>query len=252
MLNISNEMQRFLITTTFGYDLNADDPGYIQLKKACSRRAYLDLARVVPYKYSVSKIDECIKKREKEREIENFENAKSNFIKTIEEKLIQSNEAKCSREIISEVYSDAAKFGMNVFKSSFTYGMSQKWVNMYFKYLWLFSDADELVGDFGISTDLDMPIDSYIIDALFTKGVLSEEICNNPNNRYLNELISTRDKKIRINTRPSESVLKWSGWDREIYTAVQELIKERCKAENIHILQYENQLWMKQVMGENH
>ena len=248
MINISDEMQRFLITTTFGYDLKSDDPCYIKLKKACSRRAYLDLARVVPYKFSVSQIDECKKKCEKEQEIKDFIESKGSFICCVEGLLINSRESECSKTTISNVCSCAAKYKDDVFKAPFTFGMAQKWVNMYYKYLWLFSDTQEFAAYLGIPEDLDMPIDSYIIDALFEEGILSEKICNNPSNHFLNCLITTSRKKVKSDKRPSESVLKWSGWDDNVYIAVQKLIKEKCKAENIHILKYENRLWMKQVI----
>lgn len=246
MLNITEEMQRFLITTTFGYDLKANDSSYVKLKKACSRRAYLDLARVVAYKYSVSQINECRKKKEKEQEIEDFENAKGDFIKKNEEHLIHSKGFKHSREIINNVYDVATEYRYSVFNDSFTYGMAQKWVNMYFKYLWLFSDTEKLAFELGVPEDLDMPIDSYIIDALFEEGILSEEICSD--DVRLNLLIKTKNKKIRTDKRPSESILKWSGWDEKIYTAVQELIQKRCKAEEKHILEYEDELWMKKAI----
>ena len=84
-------------------------------------------------------------------------------------------------------------------------------------------------------------------DALSEEGILSEEICNNPADTRLNRLLITSGVKAKQGRRPSEFVLKWSGWNKPIYTAVQEQIK-KCKPKNIHILKYENELWMKQVI----
>lgn len=93
MLNITDEMQRFLITTTFGYDLKANDAKYTKLKKACFKRAYLDLARVIPYMYSVSMIDKYNKNGEKEDDIAVFKQRKEEFFGVIGRLLMESSNA---------------------------------------------------------------------------------------------------------------------------------------------------------------
>lgn len=251
-------MYRFLIATTYGYDVKSDDPGYIKLKKACSRRAYLDLARVVPYKYSVSKVVEYSKNKEMENEIISFQEIKKAFLDKIENKLIEKKEIKSAQEIICSVFLSAKEYNDKVFSESvncsnnepFTYGMAQKWVNMYYKYLWLFSYSEDCIKDcLDFPKELDMPIDSYIIDALFEEGILSEEVCNDEKTP-LRDLIVTKNRKIKKTGRTSESILKWSGWNCEIYNEVQKHIKKKCSTMKKHILEFENDLWLKRVTEE--
>lgn len=120
MREISDNLYEFLVTSHFGVDLQncADDKEVI---KGCVFRAFRDLSRRVPYKYSVTQLAEM-------KKTENLEEAKKFNA------LWKNNE-------------------------EFTYGLSQKWVNMTFKYLYL-------LGKCSIQNDkLDVPIDSYIIRA---------------------------------------------------------------------------------------
>lgn len=52
MNDLSREMQLFLVSTVFGYDMDEEDNNNEKLKLACIGRAYLDLARVIHYKFS--------------------------------------------------------------------------------------------------------------------------------------------------------------------------------------------------------
>ena len=165
MNDLSREMQLFLVSTVFGYDMDEEDNNNEKLKLACIGRAYLDLARVIHYKFSSNDIENS----ENENEIESFLNEKNNFKNDVKNILL--NENGTAGELICSVYecANSNKYRYTVFKEKyeFTYGMSQKWVNMFNKYMWLFSAG----GD--DDKKYEMPIDSYIIDALYKKEIMT-------------------------------------------------------------------------------
>ena len=88
----------------------------------------------------------------------------------------------------SEVCSESESF--------FTYGNAQKWVNMTMKYLWLL----KMLPDGVDQNNLHIPIDSYIIDALW--------------NTHKDIPLPIKDKAKREKTyvQPSSYVTSWSTW----------------------------------------
>ena len=155
MKDRSKEMKRFMVYTVLGYDMNKPDEG--KLKKACSERAYLDLSRVIPYLYSASDINE------KTPKVKIFAEKKEEFKGEVEKKLLSIKSSSDPQKVIESIYklANEENYGKILFKTDqeFTIGMAQKWVNMYLKYMWLL-EADNITED-----KLQMPIDSFIIDA---------------------------------------------------------------------------------------
>ncbi len=232
MDSLSFEMQRFLISTVFGYDMNSEDENYNQLKNSCFARAYLDLARVIPYCFSTSHCDG----HKNDLDVKLFIEKKRKFkdgVKGIifDEKHIDPVDS------IQEIY-DYANMQENLFKQDdeFSFGMAQKWVNMFNKYMWLFGKNREKT--------FDMPIDSYIIDALYEKHIIDLDFCIE--NKLSEEIW---DGMCKGNKRPSDYITPWSKWNRQKYSAVQNRISSMLSVRNI--LEWENEQWLSQLMKHN-
>lgn len=237
--NNIDSMYRFLVQSVFGYDISVpNDEG---LKKACLGRAYLDLARVIPYKYSTSKINDKGNSLKEKEDILFFKEKKEAF-KTVAKSIILKNGSFPSFKI-KELYQKAetSEFKDSVFseKYKFTYGMAQKWVNMYEKYMWLFNKNNH--------ENFDMPIDSYIIDALFSNSEFLEE-WRNSKVAVIKGIIDESDK---CKKRYKECVPPWSQWNEELYIEVQDIIKRIYSNYSNHILQWENDMWIEQAILRN-
>ena len=136
----------------------------------------------------------------------------------------------------------------------FTYGNAQKLVNMTMKYLHLLSNDKPATNDFfgfvqHYADDLHMPIDSYIIDALFRKKVLTWKECRENTDSCIGCLVGPRQKDpADDNKRRSEYIkIKWSNWDEYLYKAVQERIRKKKPAAYKNIIEWENDLWIEQA-----
>lgn len=94
--------------------------------------------------------------------------------------------------------------------NNFTIGNAQKWVNMSLKYIYLLSQFSEGYSEFNCSfkniancvkdnsSNLNVPIDSYIIDALVFSDIDGLGVDNEKHKRY---------------KRPSDHIEKWSKID---------------------------------------
>ena len=228
MDSLSLEMQRFLISTVFGYDMNSEDENDVRLKNSCFDRAYLDLARVIPYYFSTGYCDE----HKNSVDVKNFVDKKLKFKDDVKDYIFDEKPIK-PIELIQNVY-DYANNQEKLFdpKKKFSFGMAQKWVNMYNKYMWLFGKKDDI--------DLEMPIDSYIIDALYDNKIISLELCIDKNlcNKTWNGIV--KGKK-----RASDYIKPWSQWDEKQYSAIQEVIRKSVSNDST-ILKWENELWVSQ------
>ena len=111
------------------------------------------------------------------------------------------------------------------FKDIFTYGNAQKWINMSLKYIYLLGGISETYESKFIcmaktirkySSELHVPIDSFIIDALWEFKEIS--------------LPEKEDKKANSKADcqiPRGNVKTWSKWDDGDYCGIQELIREK-------------------------
>lgn len=241
----NNKAFDFLLYSYFGIkesDLNDQskkDIPYICAK--CAKRAYLDLARTVKYKYSSSELEEMKSKKSSEEdrdEANNFIESKNNLISEIcsailfSEEVIESeksfdkwHEEKC-KEITEKMngnYETVNNSDEKVLNKSFTIGQAQKWVNMTLKYLWLLNALPT-----GVKPEyLHVPIDSYII-----------EIAYDNKNKFDNALGLLEEK-------PKESWSKLPEYEEyfKIQEAIRKAIKTNATKETIPI-KWESLAWI--------
>lgn len=109
-------------------------------------------------------------------------------------------------------------------KELFTYGNAQKWVNMSLKYMWLLDLLPQDINE----KDLHIPIDSYIIDALWENSdvILPIKPNKSPNRK-------------RNYAKPSEYVIPWSQWSYKEYNDLSDCLKGKYN------LSWENESWIK-------
>lgn len=214
---MKKEMESFLLAAYFG-DTDTDS-----LIDVCINKAFGDCSRKIPYLHSISTLEEMKSKTKKESFInlkKKFRTEVSNIIKT------RIGEGKKPLSIIDEVYDKANSYsGLYIDGKKFYYGLAQKWVNMSYKYLWLFDACpiDE--------RKLHAPIDSLIIHAI-TRGV--------EKNKY--------GMSLDID---GLSNVKWSYLDdRKLYLKIQASIN-RSKALTFDSrIKWENVAWIEQSKTE--
>lgn len=222
----NNKAFDFLLYSYFGIkesDLN--DQSKKDIPYICAKRAYLDLARTVKYRYSSSELEEMKSKKSSKEDKDkatNFIDSKNELIKNICENIlfpIETKEgeisfknsdfddwhkAKC-REIINFMNNSIDKSNTKILKKeNFAIGQAQKWVNMTLKYLWLLNALPT-----GVKPEyLHVPIDSYII-----------EIAYDNKNKFENAL--------GLEDKPPKS---WSKLPKyETYFGIQKTIREAIK-----------------------
>lgn len=167
-------LNNLLVATYFGIDYSKKDIDNKQLRMVCINKAYLDAARVMPYSFSTSYLDS----HKKDCDVISFNIIKEQFKAFVKEELINVGNNSKPYCIINKIceYSNPNKSNrIQLFKNQLSFGMVQKWVNMYIKYLWLFDDKN-------IPHNPHMPIDSYIIDELFNDRTLTYKECINCQN----------------------------------------------------------------------
>ncbi len=135
-------------------------------------------------------------------------------------------------------------------KDRFSYGNAQKLVNMAMKYLYLlseiemfFEDADakklfEAVKDH--SEELHIPIDSFIIDAIWRDTQVDLPLQDNTS--------AQRKKEYKT---PSDYVQGWSTWKEETYISVQKALLDYIKAQGKHPLEWESEMWIKEAKNRH-
>ena len=105
----------------------------------------------------------------------------------------------------------------------FTYGNAQKWINMTIKYLWLFGMLPNCIKE----KDLHIPVDSFIIDALWKDHNVKFPVKENKSRE-------------RDYSQPSSYVKPWSQWNYEDYQSFHKSIKGTK-----YTLTWENNEWIK-------
>lgn len=222
----NEKLLNFLVYSYFGCDIKELADGG---KKKCARRAYLDLARTVKYKYSSSELDKAKKDPDKCE----YRNMQNNTITNTCQNLISSienypgdntdfdswhkNECRKIQDTMNDTKLDN---GEKLLKEDFTFGQAQKWVNMTLKYLWLLDMLPK-----GISAeDLHVPIDSFILEAL--KNDNSDISCKDGTYKYQGEA--------------------WSQLTTDNYDTIQkEIRKVAKKKENNTPIEWESTAWIK-------
>lgn len=239
----NNKAFDFLLYSYFGIkesDLN--DQSKKDIPYICAKRAYLDLARTVKYRYSSSELEEMKSKKSSKEDKDkatNFIDSKNELIKNICKNILSPIEtkegeisfknsnfddwhkAKC-REFINFMNNSIDKSNTNILKKDFTIGQTQKWVNITLKYLWLLNALPT-----GVKPEyLHVPIDSYII-----------EIAYDNKNKFENAL--------GLEDKPPKSWSKLSEYKKyfEIQEAIREAIKTNTTNETIPI-KWESLAWI--------
>ena len=239
----NNKAFDFLLYSYFGIkesDLN--DQSKKDIPYICAKRAYLDLARTVKYRYSSSELEEMKSKKSSKEDKDkatNFIDSKNELIKNICKNILSPIEtkegeisfknsnfddwhkAKC-REFINFMNNSIDKSNTNILKKDFTIGQAQKWVNITLKYLWLLNALPT-----GVKPEyLHVPIDSYII-----------EIAYDNKNKFENAL--------GLEDKPPKSWSKLSEYKKyfEIQEAIREAIKTNTTNETIPI-KWESLAWI--------
>ena len=130
----------------------------------------------------------------------------------------------------------------NDLKELFTYGNAQKWVNMSLKYIYLLGGIS---GDYAqhfkekiskireYESKLHIPIDSYIIDALW-------ELKDIPL-PFKDGVEKDREKEYKT---PSDYIEGWSNWSFEEYYNVINKLRE---ALGDNTIKWESEVWIKQA-----
>ena len=152
-----------------------------------------------------------------------------------------------------DIYNNVSTWMKNVFKDietkelfkedDLTFGMKQKWVNMTRKYLWLFGMCpDEKL--------LDIPIDNFVIDALFDGDdpVLTEEYTRENLKSIINH---PKGKSLSEHERPSDWIKPWSRWDKTEYEFIQRKVREYCKSREVIPIKWENDAWIKRARKQS-
>ena len=192
----------------------------------CVDKAYQDLKRRIPYEYSASKIKTL---DHKEKTL--YCNYKESFRKEISDMICdylvvikaQYSDVIDSRnlnpcELIENVIECANRY-QELFENNttFTVGLAQKWVNMTLKYLWILGVLDDEYDE-----NLDVPLDSYILDEVAKLGI-------DVNKTKWSQLNSLSEYK-------------------EIQTAIKKVVLEEygCTA-----IKWENENWIKAICAKN-
>lgn len=231
----------FLLYSYFGFDGGTKiiEENKNEIPTYCAKRAYLDLARTVEFKYSTSKLDKMKKKNSPQNEKDEakaFIKEKEKLINEICESMLAAIDGKeCNNNDFNEWHEKKCKSIKNnmnkavdktnnfiIKVNTFTIGQAQKWLNMTLKYLWLLNILPD-----GLNEEyLHIPVDSYIIEAVGAKK---------DNYQYGLELVSPISKS------------SWSSWDNydkymDFQGEVKKVIKE--KYNSLTPLEWESLAWI--------
>lgn len=198
-VSVSKQTLDFLMYSYFGF---TQDDDFETILDAVIDKAYKDATNQGAYN---TKLDDSNKNESKEAKDE----ARNHLKETIRnyesqgEGFDEWHEKLCGG--IKNKYS-----GIKIF----TYGNAQKWVNMTVKYLYMLADIRDDKSIQEIKKDkkyLHIPIDSYIIDALWFLDIdklpVKEEYKSKRGNGYPYK-------------KPSDFVEGWSKWDYVTYNKV--------------------------------
>ncbi len=248
MIDMENQAQiatKFMLYAYFKLDIHATEEEIVQ--KALDR-AYSDATNEGAYNtrlYDDMKNPTDAEKKERKAASDQVRTHASEHIRALLKGLVScENENafdKEHRKVCQALVKDYEK-ALGIRK--FTYGNAQKWVNMTLKYLYLLGGAYHACGctkafQTGINRCkawLHVPIDSYIIEALYKEIDLPKR----KDGRSFDRI-----KKLAYNTIQSD-LLPWSQWAETQYIGVFDSIRKHgqiiCAADCA--LVWENQAWI--------
>ena len=228
MRKYNEDGMKFIIVAYLGIDSGdlkkVNDPKVLKkIVSQCSNKAYQDLKRRVPYRYSISRI-KSLEKTERDE----YCLKKEDFIKEIKRKIVDglvdedglvASEKMCPRDIIQRVWSVQENYsGLFSEENPFTIGLAQKWVNMTIKYVWALGILDE-----NYEEKIDMPIDGYIINK-----------------------INKEEKDIDV---PNNAWSKWNNFAE--YERIQDSLTEELRNIEKTRIRWENDAWIDETIERN-
>ena len=232
-IDVKQEAWDFFLYSYFGIFSEGEHDDEKKFK--CAQRAYLDLNRTL-------KFNEGLKKDSSRNKA-----IKDEFVKRLSAFIVKELESFPEKtelaEIIKKTHDAMMKMKFvydegneNVLLGGETYfGQAQKWVNMTIKYMWLIGLWDD-------DMPMDVPVDSYIMEAAAGRTYGDERDHDGEN-------ISLPCKGGKKNEPYSEgrknSPKVWSKWDKPEYKEFQEeLKKELEKKGEKSIFEWENREWI--------
>ena len=224
---MSNLVQRIDFYVSAYLKINPDDLMDMEKKevveriiKKCADKAYTDLQRRMPYRYSIENMKENLD-RDGQKEFSALKTEFQNDVYRIilsnlvdEDGMIDSASMN-PRKMIEKV-SELKETYKLLFRDGevFTVGLAQKWVNMTLKYLWILGVLDDEYED-----KLEVPIDSYMI------------------------------KQIAKKCKLDMNHIKWSSWDDfDEYSKIQDNLYERLLNDAYTRIGWENECWIEESL----
>lgn len=241
----NNNLVNFLLYSYFGIENEEELNDPEKAVEKCAQRAYLDLARTVKYTYSSSKL----KKMSDKSLAANFNKAKIDLINYVCQKVIAKSIVDYNENSFDTWHNKKCLAIIETMKKGnecvggFTYGQAQKWLNMTLKYCWLLG----LLGENFDEKNLHVPIDSYIIEALWKDEFWNTPDCwknNDCRNKILN--LKIKDSKYKIGKYASEKYKSWSTWGKDEYKHYQAALKKYLKSQNNSKspIEWESKVWI--------
>ena len=128
-------------------------------------------------------------------------------------------------------------------QKSFYYGQAQKWLNMTLKYMYLLGFWDDDLKRF--SKVLHVPIDNYIIEAVWHEGETENNKIKLKNKIWLIKIPSPYGDSVRKNKYNQEIIISWSKWSEDEYKDFQIKLRKHPLLEGKSPLEWENDIWIK-------
>lgn len=193
-------------------------------------KAYEDATNEGAYNTLFKKTIEAEKLKQLKSDSKEAKKDSANFLFLQIQKLnsFANNYEEWHKNTCEGLYKNYSKVYLNENEPFFTYGNAQKWVNMSMKYIWMLGFLPAEVPE----TDLHLPIDSYIIDALWNDMSISFPLKEQDD-----------EKRNHTYTKPSDYVIGWSQWDESDYcdTFRKSILGDKFS------LEWENDAWIKQA-----
>lgn len=218
----------------------------------CAKRAYLDLNRTLRFskdsnaKEHDSFCDE-ISKQIRDRIIKelpnitdkNFDEIHNDICNKIVS-LARNYKGKTDSLVLSVIKNNKNE---KIDQKIFYYGQAQKWLNMTLKYMYLLGFWDDDFKRF--SKVLHVPIDNYIIEAVWHEGETENNKIKLKNKIWLIKIPSPYGDSVRKNKYNQEIIISWSKWSEDEYKDFQIKLRKHPLLEGKSPLEWENDIWIK-------
>lgn len=235
-MSLKNSVE-FLIFTYFGIDFNDD---FDTILKSAIKVAYNDATMQGAYNALEKENAESIKYNDIAQKLEK---AIENLLKDNSQDYKEWHNAICTE--LFDFYKDV-KFKdkkLKVEKPAFSYGNTQKWVNMTMKYLYILSeifikykndciDCEKYKKIQGLYKYFQVPVDSFIIESVWNNENVTLPLVEE-------NLLKNRTRGVYS----SEKVTPWSKWNDTEYKKFQEHLPKIFKDHQTP-LDWEHKAWI--------